>query len=154
MNHHWSHWTHERGLVTTLAPTRDLTVALFDAFLRRLVPHALRGIALASWADRFEELAPLDGRDRDGLRASLADVRALAPVMEAVAAIGKQHLFFSSYVRGLEELIVADDPCDGIHADSGAWSMACRRLSTLLEPRDVMRATFHAVLDEQERQIR
>lgn len=159
MSIHWNHWTRERGLVTTarsccLAPTRELTVILFDRFLRQLVPHALRGIALASWADRFERLAPLDGKDRDGLRASLADVRALSPVMEAVAATGHQHLFFSSYVRGLEELVVADDPREEIHADAGAWSMACRRLLTLLEPRDVMRATFQAALDEQDPQTR
>ncbi|GAH33249.1 unnamed protein product [marine sediment metagenome] len=139
----WQDWTSERGLRTDVAvPTRGLTLALFDVYRRRLVPHALRAIALASWAERFEELPPLADHD---LAVAIAEVRELAPVMHDVIAARRQHLFFSSYLRALEDLARVGDHV--VYADAGPWSTACRRLLTFLDPPDVMRAAFQAVID-------
>jgi hypothetical protein len=154
MSSHWRHWTTERGVRAESPPTRRLTVSLFDVFLRHLVPSALRELALASWADRFQRLAPLDHRDSVGLAHRVEQVRMLAPVMTDVMAARRQHLFFASFLRALEELGPEGGEYDWVYADSGAWSMACRRLLTILEPPDVMRAAFQAAIDDDPRASR
>lgn len=75
----------------------------------------------------------------------------LSPVMADVMAARKQQLFFSSFMQAFEELAREDGECDWVYADSGAWSMACRRLLTILEPLDVMRAAFQAAIDDEPR---
>ena len=137
----------ERKLVSTVEwPTCRLTEALFDCFLRELVPSGLRTLALDSWADRFEELKPLE---RDHLVELLEALRAMSPVMTDVRAAKRQHLFFSSFLVACEALSSSGDDCDGLFADSAAWSMACRRLLTFLVPADAMRAAFQVVIDRE-----
>jgi hypothetical protein len=143
----WRHWTTERGLRAESPPTLRLTTSIFDCFLRQLVPEALRTLALASWADLFERLAPLGDHEGEGLAPRAAEIQKLSPVMADVAAAGKQHAFFLSFLLAFEDLAQMRSECDGLYADSAPWSMACRRLLTFLEPRDAMRAAFQATID-------
>src|ERR1700677_3263714 len=84
----WRHWTTERGLRAESPPTLRLTTSIFDCFLRQLVPEALRTLALASWADSFERLAPLGDHEGEGLAPRAAEIQKLSPVMADVAAAG------------------------------------------------------------------
>lgn len=149
MTSYWVGWTRERGLVSNAEqPTRELTVTLFDCFARELVPTALRTLSLDAWAGRFHGLSPL-AMGREDLARELEALRAMSPVMAEVMAARKQHLFFSSFLRAVEELSVSENEYDHLFVDSGAWSMACRRLLSVLSPGDVMRDAFQLVIDRE-----